>query len=382
MLGGEHFTQRRLHDGHARLHGARAGARPARSTAAPTSTRSAFASIACSSRELPFKADTAIAMAQKQVADAPTPIRDVQAKRPAVVRIPDHCKALSKSPADRSRPRRQFRATTTDGGYTGGNLDDMPTMATPTALDLTLPQPSKVFPPVTGQADLRGTALTASSGLSAAPSPSGATAAPATAPVERTGSSVVLGPKHLVSLGALLALLIAAIAVVGFVAFKRNNAGSQTAVTPPAATVPEAASTPAPAPDQQPTAVTGAQPPHRLPPIRRLHRQAFPRQPFLRQPLLRRRRLRVSRRHRGPQRHRQMRPRGKRRLPQPKHRKSWRPAPAEPSRTTAAGRTASPSTEAGGPRGHVQGRQGCLSRRGATCASGTPSSRSQAIIFR
>src|SRR6476469_8451925 len=52
------------------------------------------------SRELPFKADTAIAMAQKQVADAPTPIRNLMPS------VPEWCesliiKALSKAPADR-----------------------------------------------------------------------------------------------------------------------------------------------------------------------------------------------------------------------------------------------------------------------------------------
>ena len=237
MLGGEHFTQTGF------MMGTPAYMAPEQVLGQEIDGRADLYSVGVLfyrllSRELPFKADTAISMAQKQIAEAPTPIGKFRPDLPAwcaeVI-----AKALSKSPDDRYQTAEAFRSTLT-AAVTPANLGDLPTMATPTALDLTLPQPSKVFPPATGQADLRGTALTAASGLSVAPSPSGATPGPTTAPVERTGSSVVLGPKHLVSLGALLALLIAAIAVVGFFAFKRNNAGSQTAVTPPAAAVPEA----------------------------------------------------------------------------------------------------------------------------------------------
>ena len=71
-------------------------------------------------------------------------------------------------------------------------------------------------------------ALTAASGASVALAPvrhpSGATPGPtATSPVERTGTSVVLGPKHLASLGALLVVLIAGIAVLGYVALNRGD---------------------------------------------------------------------------------------------------------------------------------------------------------------
>nr|MBA2259787.1 hypothetical protein [Acidobacteriota bacterium] len=66
------------------------------------------------------------------------------------------------------------------------------------------------------------------------------------------------GPKHLVSLTALIVLLIAGIAVVGFFAFKRSKADSQTAAAPPVTSEPAGGA--AAQPDQQP-AVTEAQPP-------------------------------------------------------------------------------------------------------------------------
>ena len=359
--------ERRLHDGHARLHGARAGDGPGdrRARRPLCDGRRVLSAVAA---KLPFKGDTAFAMAQSQVNES------ADAGRRRSVRISlrgssRSLRALQKAPDHRFQSAVEFRSTLT-AAVTPANLGDLPTMATPTALDLTLPQPSKVFPPATGQADLRGTALTAVSGVSVAPSPSGATPGPVTAPIERTGSSVVLGPKHLVSLGALLALLIAAIAVVGFFAFKRNNAGSQTAVTPPAAAVPEAASTPAPAPDQQPTTATGvtaaATDSRREP---RLRRQPFPRQPFLRQPLLRRRRLRVSRRHRD------LNGTGKCGREESEGGRSQNAGSrgacaCRDSRTTAAGRTAAPSTEAGGPRAYVQGRQSACRAGGQHARAG------------
>ena len=80
------------------------------------------------SRELPFKADTAIAMAQKQVADAPTPIANFRPN------LPPWCealivKALAKAPGDRYQTAEAFRAAIL-GAVTPGSLDDLPTMAT------------------------------------------------------------------------------------------------------------------------------------------------------------------------------------------------------------------------------------------------------------
>ena len=209
------------------------------------------------SRELPFKADTAISMAQKQVAEPPTPIGRF---RPD---LPPWCesviaKALSKAPADRFQTPEAFRAALT-AAVTPANLGDLPTMATPTALDLTMPQPSPQFATAsTATGEIRGTGADAASGASVAPGgPTPVSTAPS--PVERTGTSVVLGPKHLVSLAALLVVLIAGIAIFGYAALKRRDA-QQAAVAPPVVSTPEAAR-PDAQPEQQPAAVTGSQPP-------------------------------------------------------------------------------------------------------------------------
>ena len=93
----------RPHDGHAGLHGAGAGAGDRHRWRARICTRLASCSTGCSRGSLPFQADTAIAMAHKQVKDPPTPLRQYRAE------LPDWCetvlgRALAKSPADRFRP--------------------------------------------------------------------------------------------------------------------------------------------------------------------------------------------------------------------------------------------------------------------------------------
>jgi len=61
------------------------------------------------SGRLPFKADTAIAMVQRQIKDPPTPVRQFRAE------LPEWCekaidRALAKSPADRFQTAEEFRA--------------------------------------------------------------------------------------------------------------------------------------------------------------------------------------------------------------------------------------------------------------------------------
>ena len=210
------------------------------------------------SRELPFKADTAISMAQKQVAEPPTPITTF---RPD---LPPWCgtilsKALAKAPADRFQSPEAFRAALT-AAVTPANIGDLPTTATPTALDLTLPQASGPFSaPPTNASDLRVAAGDAASGSSVAPTPGAATAVTATSStgatpsIERTGTSVVLGPRHLMTLGAVLVVLIAGIGVLGYAAFKRRSV-EPTVVAPPVAQAPESGS-PQTSPQQQPATV-------------------------------------------------------------------------------------------------------------------------------
>nr|MBA2305063.1 serine/threonine protein kinase [Acidobacteriota bacterium] len=128
------------------------------------------------SRELPFQADTAISMAQKQVADPPTPLGTF---RPD---LPPWCesvisKALSKAPAARFQTAEEFRAALR-AAVTPAPLGELPTMATPTAAgllrtsDLTLPHPSgSVSAAPTITSDIRRTGLNPPSGASVAPVP-------------------------------------------------------------------------------------------------------------------------------------------------------------------------------------------------------------------
>jgi serine/threonine-protein kinase len=259
MLGGEHLT----HTGY--MMGTPAYMAPEQVLGKEIDGRADLYSVGVLfyrllSRELPFRADTAISMAQKQVAELPTPIATF---RPD---LPPWCesvisKALAKAPADRFQTPEAFRAALT-AAVTPANLGDLPTMATPTALDLTMPQPVGPFlEPATNPPDVGATGVTASTGTSAAPAPAAATPiSTATSPVERTGPSVVLGTRHLVSLAALLLVLVAGIAIFGYAALKRGDGASQTAVVPPAAPAFEPAR-PEGQPEQQPAAVTGSQPP-------------------------------------------------------------------------------------------------------------------------
>ena len=200
------------------------------------------------SRELPFKADTAIAMAQKQVADAPTPIRNF---RPS---LPPWCesliiKALSKAPADRFQTAEEFRAAILTA-VTPEALADMPTMVT-------------AAPEFRGASDVTGTVqgspadaptmtrAVPNTGISPAPSAAGAVvpgAVPPTSgtapgpstpgsgtvsPVERTGTTVVLGRNHLIGLAALLVVLIGGLAALGFAAFRRTTDAATIATASP-----------------------------------------------------------------------------------------------------------------------------------------------------
>jgi hypothetical protein len=51
-------------------------------------------------------------------------------------------------------------------------------------------------------------------------------------PVERTGTTVVLGRGHLITMGAVLLVLVAGIAALGYVALRQGNAPWQTAAAP------------------------------------------------------------------------------------------------------------------------------------------------------
>jgi serine/threonine-protein kinase len=187
-------------------------------------------------RELPFQADTAIAMAQKQVAEVPTPLGTFRAD------LPPWCeaiigKALAKSPDARFQTAEEFRAAIL-AAVRPVTLGELPTMATPTASSLLR------------TADVTGP-------YASGPRPAPPAAASGTAPtpsVERTGTTVVLGRGHLFALAALLAVLVLGIGALGVAVLKRGAGAPQLTTSPPAE--PPAAVVPAPpepdsGPDQQ-----------------------------------------------------------------------------------------------------------------------------------
>ena len=190
-------------------------------------------------RELPFQADTAIAMAQKQVAEMPTPLRTFRPN------LPGWCesiieKALAKSPADRFATAEAFRAAILTA-VTPVALGELPTMSTPTpsgllrTADLTLPMSGAAHEPTpTRTLAVPDTGVSASvpalgSGPAAATPGSGVTS-----PVERTGPTVVLGRGHLISLAAVIVILIGGIAALGYALVKRGSLPFQPAAAPTA----------------------------------------------------------------------------------------------------------------------------------------------------
>ena len=183
------------------------------------------------SRELPFQADTAIAMAQKQVADAPTPIATFRPDLPpwceAVI-----ARALSKAPADRFQTSEAFR-TAIASAVTPVTLGELPTMATPTAgllktSDLTLSGARRAVaaPPV----------MTPPRNPAAGVATLGSSGTAPTSPVERTGTTVVLGRAHLITLSALLLVLIGGIAALAVAVLKNRNETQPAAAVAPALT--------------------------------------------------------------------------------------------------------------------------------------------------
>lgn len=186
-------------------------------------------------RELPFQAETAIAMAQKQVAEAPTPLGTFRPN------LPPWCdaiisKALQKSPADRFQSAEGFKAAILSA-VRPAPLGDLPTMLTPTPVSLPT---SDVTMPLTGAHGM----TTASPAEAVVAVPVAATIQTRTGPstpgsgvpvVERTGgTTVVLGRAHLFTLAAMFVVLVAGIVGLGYLALKRGGIAFQ---QPPAAAV-------------------------------------------------------------------------------------------------------------------------------------------------
>jgi predicted Ser/Thr protein kinase len=223
------------------------------------------------SRELPFKADTAIAMAQKQVADAPTPIATFRPNLPAWCES-TIVKALAKSPADRYQTAEAFRSAIL-AAVTPGSLDELPTMATAIPAvagdsDMTVAvQPGAPDAPTMTRA-MPGTGISRPA-VMPAPPPAPTPASGPIPPTERTGTTVVLGRGQLAGLAAVLIVLLGGLAALGYAAFRRSDPAPATVATTPADTpapVDPSASNPQP-PPAVPADVPAVDPAVSVPPV-------------------------------------------------------------------------------------------------------------------
>jgi eukaryotic-like serine/threonine-protein kinase len=214
------------------------------------------------SGQLPFEADTAIAMVQKQISDPPTPISTFCPD------LPSWCatileRALQKSPTERFQSAEEFRAALRNA-VQPQTLGEMPTFVTPTPPgllvdpDLTM---AHDFSPPTGTSvpswptsgrQRRTTAAAVATPPTqvrtlASAQPMSAMTSTATPSLEKTtgGTAVVLGRSHLAAMAAVIVLLLAGIGVLGFAALRRNTAMQQ---VPYLGADPQQASASAPAP--------------------------------------------------------------------------------------------------------------------------------------
>jgi eukaryotic-like serine/threonine-protein kinase len=185
------------------------------------------------SAQLPFSADTAIAMVQKQVNEPPTPITQFQPDLPSwCEQVVTH--ALAKSPADRFQTADEFR-TALLSAVQPQTLGEMPTMATPTPLglrigDKTLTQPSASATPEGYSQRASAAAVAtplATSVPGAVPPPAPPPISPVAVPVVRAAegatTTLVLGRKQLFGFGAIGLVLIVGVAAFGLYALRRST---------------------------------------------------------------------------------------------------------------------------------------------------------------
>ena len=232
------------------------------------------------SGQLPFDADTAVAIIQKQVSEPPTPISNF---RPD---LPVWCttiieRALQKAPSARFQSAEQFRAAL-QAAVQPQTLGELPTLLTPTPPGLSVPWDTRATLEATHEhavststASRSGTAaavatppsqvMTALTPLEVA-RPTAATAAPAPAPQKHTTTTLVLGRTHLFAMAALVVVIMAGMAALGFAVFKRGSLQEQ---VPFLGTLPQASSTDASSTAPQDPAAQGtpaATPPAPAPP--------------------------------------------------------------------------------------------------------------------
>ena len=174
------------------------------------------------SGRLPFVADTAIAMAQKQMSDTPTPLHEVREGLPgwcaAIVE-----RALAKAPEQRFQTAEEFRLALLSA-VVPQSLGELPTLATPA------PLPSQTVA-------RRVSAALESDAIALTP-----IARDRTTPT----TTVVLGRTHLFVLGALLLILTSGIVVLGIAAFRSGRQSEAAVQATPASTPPSSPSLLAP----------------------------------------------------------------------------------------------------------------------------------------
>ena len=169
------------------------------------------------SGQLPFSADTAIAMVQKQVNEPPTPITQFQPDLPLwCARVLN--RALAKSPGDRFQTADEFR-TALLSAVQPQTLGEMPTMATPTPLGLLLVGDQTVAQPSSALASEGYSQRTSAAAVAtplatsvpgavplppAANSPPASPAAASPRPAAGSTTTVMLGRNQLVGFGAIV----------------------------------------------------------------------------------------------------------------------------------------------------------------------------------
>jgi predicted Ser/Thr protein kinase len=174
---------------------------------------------------LPFKADTAIGMVQKQISDAPTPLR---LHRDG---LPDWCegllqRSLAKPPGDRFQTAEQFR--TAIGRATGrlapGEMAVSSAAeqegATAAGLEPTAPLVEKLAIAPSGSTPVVASP-TAGSMAARAPSTLMSAAGARPAPIE--GATIALRRGHFAMAGAMLGIGALGVAVLAYVALRRST---------------------------------------------------------------------------------------------------------------------------------------------------------------
>jgi serine/threonine protein kinase len=207
--------------------------------------------------QLPFKADSGIAMAQKQMYDQPTPVRQLRTELPSTAED-IITRALAKKPEERFQTADEFKAALSMlSGFTS-------TEATRT---LTSPVPRA---PIRPRTDLPTMPPTLTPHLMAKPGVPGSVAsasAPAPAPAPAPAAATTRARRlRLAALAAAAVLLLAAVPAAIIISRGRAPSGDATSGTAPSA-APSADSVakpsdapPAPAPVPEPASASAAAP--------------------------------------------------------------------------------------------------------------------------